>query len=276
METIRNILVPLLFLALVIVACACSSQARAGADISDQTSRVLTNSIGMEFVLIPAGEFMMGCSDSSKACQNDAKPQHRVTISQPFYLGKYEVTQEQWKTVMGRREGAFKGRKLPVEFVDWDEIQEFIRRLNEKEGTHKYRLPTEAEWEYAARAGTTSTYYFGDDPAQAGEYAWCYENSSFSTHPVGQKKPNPWGLYDMLGNVEEWVQDWYDENYYARSPSVDPPGPAVGIRRVVRGGSWATGAVGLRPGFRMWNSPDTGGGFATLGFRLAASVVNKP
>ena len=130
---------------------------------------------------------------------------HRIEISQAFYLGKYEVTQAQWKDVMGKNPSGFKGDNRPVEEVSWEDVQEFIRRLNAREQGVTYRLPTEAEWEYAARAGSTTAYSFGDDTLQLGEYAWYWENADGTTHPVGQLKPNAWGLYDMHGNVWEWV-----------------------------------------------------------------------
>ena len=162
---------------------------------------------GMEFVLIPAGKFMMG-SDSG---ESNGKPVHEVRISKAFYLGKHEVTQGQWQKVMGNNPSIFKGDAiLPVENVSWEDVQEFIHKLNAKEGDTKYRLPTEAEWEYAARARTATIYSFGNDERQLGEYAWYFPNSGNKTHPVGQKKPNAWGLHDMHGNVWEWVQDCYD------------------------------------------------------------------
>jgi formylglycine-generating enzyme required for sulfatase activity len=167
----------------------------------------ITNIIGMEFVLIPAGSFTMG--DDGESADDDEKPRHRVTISQPFYLGKYEVTQMQWAVVMGNNPSRFKELSNPVENVSWNDVQEFIRRLNQMLlGARKYRLPTEAEWEYAARAGTTSAYSFGDDAGNLYRYAWYKGNSEDKTHPVGQRDPNAWGLHDMHGNVWEWVEDW--------------------------------------------------------------------
>jgi formylglycine-generating enzyme required for sulfatase activity len=212
-----------------------------------------TNSIGMEFILIPAGSFMMG---SEKKCDNDERPLHRVTISKPFYLGKYAVTQEQWEAVMGNNPSKFKGRNYPVEMVSWDGTQEFIQRLNQQEGHKRYRLPTEAEWEYAARAGTTTKYSFGDDVWQLGQYAWYKGNSDDATHPVGQKKPNPWGLYDIHGNLWEWVQDWYGA--YPRTAVTDPRGPARarGCIRVLRGGSWYDAAFYCRSACRYFEVPD--------------------
>jgi formylglycine-generating enzyme required for sulfatase activity len=227
----------------------------------------MTNSIGMEFVLIPAGSFMMG--DDGESAYDDEKPRHRVTISQPFYLGKYEVTQAQWTAVMGSNPSEFKGSSNPVENVSWNDVQEFIRRLNEKEGTQKYRLPTEAEWEYAARAGTTSRYSFGDDADSLDRYAWYRNNSGKKTQPVGRRDPNAWSLYDMHGNVWEWVEDWFDETYYARSPASDPRGPSGGAFRVLRGGSWLNDAGPLRSAYRSYDSPETRN--ESLGFRLAFS-----
>ncbi|MDR1396537.1 MAG: formylglycine-generating enzyme family protein [Desulfarculales bacterium] len=242
-----------------------------GAPAARAAAKTYANSIGMEFVLIPAGEFLMG-SDRGKDpnAEDNETPQHRVKFSKPFYLGKYEVTQGQWEAVMGSNPSKFKGRNNPVEQVSWDDVQVFIKLLNQKEGHSRYRLPTEAEWEYAARAGSTSTYSFGDDAGQLGQYAWYGESyDSGSTHPVGQKQPNAWGLYDMYGNVWEWVQDWYDEGYYSLSPSSDPRGPASGSFRVFRGGSWDYFARYCRSPLRGNNSPDFR--YAGRGFRLALS-----
>jgi formylglycine-generating enzyme required for sulfatase activity len=212
----------------------------------------ITNSIGMEFLLIPAGTFMMG----SATGESDERPPHRVTISQPFYLGKFEVTQGQWEAVMGNNPSLFSGNpNRPVEQVWWDAAQEFLRKLNAMEGGSKYRLPSEAEWEYAARAGTTTAYSFGDDAARLGDYAWYKDNANNQTHPVGQLKPNPWGLYDMHGNVMEWVEDWYGR--YGAEAVTNPRGPSSGTHRMRRGGAWNSTAAVCRssnrysvPGFR--------------------------
>lgn len=194
------------------------------------------NSIGMEFVLIPAGEFRMGSENG----RENEKPVHLVRITTPFYLGKYQVTQGQWEAVMGNNPSRFQGDlNRPVEQVSWEDAQEFLRRLGAKEGK-AYRLPTEAEWEYAARAGSTGAYCFGDDVKQLQDYAWYEANAQDTTHPVGQLKPNAWGLYDVHGNVWEWVQDWFDVSYYQRSPREDPQGPEQGKARSLRGGSWLT------------------------------------
>ena len=213
-----------------------------------------TNSIGVEFVLIPAGTFQMGCS-SDKECDVDKKPRHRVTISKPFYLGKYEVTQKQWEAVMGNNPSKFKGPDLPVERVSWNDAQEFIKRLNAMEGHKRYRLPTEAEWEYAARAGSETAYSFGDSVESLKNYAWYKANSGMKTHPVGKKRPNPWGLYDMHGNVWEWVGDWFGKKQYADGSAVDPVGPDKGKDRVLRGGSWDYVAKYCRSSHRDYDKP---------------------
>ncbi len=216
--------------------------------------------LDMEFVLIPAGKFQMG----STTGESDEKPVHWVRISQPFYLGKYEVTQAQWKTVMGSDNPSFfKGDNLPVDTVSWDDCQVFIRKLNARRDGYTYRLPSEAEWEYACRAGTT-----GDYAGKLGARAWYYGNSGNQTHPVGWKSPNRWGLYDMHGNVWEWCQDWYGGDYYQNSPGTDPQGPSMGSDRVFRGGSWNTTAVICRSANRRRQLPD----FRGPGLRLVRTV----
>ena len=171
-----------------------------------------TNSIGMKLRLIPAGEFMMG-SPGTESGREDDETQHRVSITKPFYLGVTEVTQEQYQKVMGTNPSYFKGPQNPVETVSWADAVEFCRKLSampaEKTAGHVYRLPTEAEWEYACRAGTTTAYSFGDDASRLGDYGWFGGNSDSKTHQVGEKKPNAWGLYDMHGGVYEWCQDRY-------------------------------------------------------------------
>jgi formylglycine-generating enzyme required for sulfatase activity len=232
------------------------------------------NSIGMEFILISAGSFMMGSDKlKDKNADNIEIPQHRVNISQRFYLGRYAVTQAQWTAVMENNPSRFKGRSNPVEMVSWDDAQDFIRRLNRQEGHNRCRLPTEAEWEYAARAGTTSVYSFGDDAADLGRYAWYYVNSSKTTQPVGLKEPNAWGLYDMYGNVWEWVQDRLGINYYRKSPLSDPRGPLSGVYRAARGGDWCAVEMSCRSAGRGGTLPGTR--FDGLGFRLALSPVEQ-
>ena len=214
----------------------------------------------VKFVKIPAGEFDMGSNDGDR----DEKPVRKVRISAPFQLGKYEVTLQQWDAVMGNNPGSLKDARRPVEMVSWHDAEEFIRKLNLRNDDFEYRLPTEAEWEYAARAGTT-----GDFAGKLDEMGWYEANSGYETHPVGEKKPNAWGLYDMHGNVWEWVQDRYDPEYYASrpDPDTDPQGrPATGSYRVVRGGGWGNPARGCRSALRGWCRPDVRGG--GLGFRL--------
>jgi formylglycine-generating enzyme required for sulfatase activity len=240
-----------------------------GAFSAQAAEKTYTNSIGMEFVLIPSGSFTMGADENFEEASDEETPQHRVTISKPFYLGTHEVTQAQWTAVMGNNPSKFKGQSNPVEQVSWDDVQAFIRRLNQQEGHKRYRLPTEAEWEYAARAGTTGAYSFGNDADSLGRYAWYYGNSGKKAHPVGQKQPNPWGLHDMHGNVNEWVQDWYGERYYANSPGTDPKGPSSGSDRVVRGGSWFYRAEVCLSAVRISSTP--GYRSDSLGFRLALS-----
>ena len=256
----RYVLICLSFLSLFLSGGASSAWA---------AEKVYTNSIGMEFVLIPAGSFTMGADKNFENAGDDETPQHRVSISKPFYLGKFEVTQAQWTAVMGNNPSNFKGRSNPVEQVSWHDVQVFITRLNKQEGHSRYRLPTEAEWEYAARAGTTGAYSFGDDADSLGRYAWYWDNSGEKTHPIGQKEPNAWGLYDMHGNVWGWVQDWYGERYYASSPGTDPKGPSSGSDRVSRGGGWYYNAQYCRSAFRYYFTP--GYRFSDNGFRLALS-----
>ena len=227
------------------------------------------NSIGMEFVQIPVGSFEMGCVQGDTECSNDEKPQHRVNITKPFYMGKYEVTQGQWKAVMGKNPSSFSncGENCPVESVSWDDVQEFIQKLCKKENMSscKYRLPTEAEWEYSARSGSKIKYYWGN--TMDGSYAWYSDNSGSKTHLVGQKKPNAWGLYDMSGNVWEWVQDRYDSGYYGKNTSNDPVGAYLGSDRVGRGGSWLSYDGECRSSYRFYFTPDIRNRY--LGFRLA-------
>jgi formylglycine-generating enzyme required for sulfatase activity len=230
--------------------------------------KIIKNQIGMEFVSVSPGSFMMG-SDQGLP---DEQPLHQVTISKPFLIGRYEVTQGEWKTVMGREPVNFKGTSFPVQFVTWRDIQEFLTRLNQRADGYAYRLPTEAEWEYACRAGTTGNY------ADELEWlAWYANNSNQKVHPVGYKHPNAWGIYDMHGNVAEYCQDWYAANYYAQSPTVDPTGPANGTQRVLRGGSFfdlgplsaATDSSKLRAAARNPIQKDSGP-LEDYGFRIVA------
>jgi formylglycine-generating enzyme required for sulfatase activity len=214
--------------------------------------------IPLVFVHIPAGEFLMG-SDSGK---DNEKPVHKVTISHPFEISKYEVTKGQWQDVMrDHPSGRYLGVNLPVVGVSWNYVQQFILELNFRKDGYTYRLPTEAEWEYACRAGTTGDYY-----GKLDEIAWYEKNMVDEIYPVGQKKPNAWGLYDMVGNAWEWCQDVYGEDYYKQSPSIDPQGPEAGEERVVRGGGWKMTAENTRAASRFgYPAKDS---VTVLGFRL--------
>ncbi len=220
---------------------------------------------GMEFVFVKGGCFEMG--DTFGDGYSYEKPVHDVCVSD-FYMGKYEVTQGQWEVIMGDNPSYFKncGDNCPVENVSWYEVQEFIERLNSKSGK-KYRLPTEAEWEYAARSGGKREKYAGtNSDADLGSYAWYIMNSGSKTHPVGQKQPNGLGLYDMSGNVWEWVSDRYDQNYYKNSPRNNPKGPSSGSYRVLRGGSWSGVPNAIRASYRFDINPSTRN--YNYGFRL--------
>ena len=238
----------------------------------------IKNSIGMKLVLIPAGEFLMG-SPKDEAGRSDDELQHRIRITKPLYVGQTEVTQDQWESVMETKPWSGKafvkaGPEYAATYVSWDDAQEFCRRLSEKEGA-TYRLPTEAEWEYACRAGTTTVYSFGDDASRLGEYAWVSVNASSAAeryaHQVGLKKANAFGLYDMHGNLWEWCQDWHGEGYYTSSPRSDPVGPSYGSFRVIRGGGWGDRPQYCRSALRYRNTPADR--FNSLGFRVALGPV---
>ena len=216
----------------------------------------LGGGVKLEVVLVPAGSFTMG--DDSE------KPAHKVTITKPFYLGKYEVTQEQWEAVMGNNPSRFKGPKNPVDTVSWDACQAFLVKLNAKTGAQggKFVLPTEAQWEYACRAGSTGKFCFGDDEKQLGDYAWYGANSESETHPVGGKKANAFGLYDMHGNVWEWCQDWYGA--YGAEAVTDPSGPTTGSVRVRRGGGWFGVGRSCQSACRYFGPGRRGGGLVVL------------
>jgi formylglycine-generating enzyme required for sulfatase activity len=229
----------------------------------DDEKKQFTNSIGMQLVQIPAGTFLMGSPESEEGRDNDER-QHRVELTRPFYMATTEVTQQQWKTVMGtepwKGKGDVKeGADYAASYVSWEDATEYCRKLSQKEGK-TYRLPTEAEWEYACRAGSTTVYSFGEDASRLGDYAWYYVNAwninEKYAHRVGQKKANAFGLYDMHGNVREWCQDWYGDDYYGTSPTADPGGPSSGSSRVLRGGSWFFNVLFNRSACRFRNTPD--------------------
>lgn len=205
----------------------------------------------LEMVWIPAGTYRMGSPVDEPDRWDDEGPQRQVTLTRPFYMGKYEITQAQWQAVMGNNPSYFGGNNHPVERVSWNDAQAFIQKLNQL-GQGTFRLPTEAEWEYACRAGTSTRYYWGDDLdySQIGNYAWYQENSSYQTQDVGMKLPNAWGLHDMSGNVWEWCQDWYGA--YSTNQQVDPVGAASGTDRVLRGGGWGDLKEDCRSACRYW------------------------
>ena len=201
-----------------------------------------------EMVYVEGSSFQMGSND-----YDNEKPIHSVTLSS-FSIGKYEVTQALWRSVMGKNPSNFKGDNLPVEQVSWDDIQRFLQKLNAKTGKN-YRLPTEAEWEYAARGGNKSNSFKFSGSNTVGDVAWYGSNSDSKTHTVGGKTANELGIYDMSGNVWEWCSDRYDENYYKNSPSQNPKGATSGSSRVLRGGSWYTYAYNCRVANRLLNDP---------------------
>jgi formylglycine-generating enzyme required for sulfatase activity len=232
----------------------------------------LTNSVGMKFRLIQPGTFMMGSPESELGRGRDER-QHQVTLTNLYSMGIYPVTQSEYHQIMGSNPSRFKGDCHPVEQVSWEDATEFIKKLNglseERTAGRFYRLPTESEWEYACRAGSSTAYCFGEDEARLGEYAWYGANSGSKTHPVGQKAPNAWGLYDMHGNVWEWCSDWYGD--YPSGSVRDPKGPSTGSYRVSRGGSWSLGAAHCRSANRCWIGPSLR--YSDLGFRLALSSL---
>jgi len=265
----------------------------------------VVNALGMQLVLVPAGEFEMGSTPADIArvraeVHNEARfadrldnegPRHRVRITRPFHLGAHEVTQRQYQAIMGENPSKFsptgKGASYvegvadtgdyPVEQVSWDNAREFCRRLSERSEERQagrvYRLPTEAEWEYACRAGSAGDFCCGER-GRAGDYVWSGENSAVKPRPVGGKRPNAWGLYDMHGSVWEWCADWYAADYYAQSPAADPKGPAAGTHRVLRGGSWRTRIEVARCAFR-WDASQIDA-WTVQGFRVACDVGGAP
>ena len=228
------------------------------------TGRVNADTNLIEMVGVEGGTFWMGCTEEQeKDCHTDEKPMHQVTLSS-FYIGKYPVTQGQWKMVMGNNPAYFdKGDNYPVENVRWEDAQEFIRQLNMQTGKN-YRLPTEAEWEYACRGGKLSAHYKFSGSNNASDVAWHKENCNESTHPVGTKLPNELGIYDMSGNVWEWCSDWSAP--YPAEAQTNPAGPSSGDYRVLRGGSWRVPISDCRITFRYDIKPDDH--FYSLGFRV--------
>jgi formylglycine-generating enzyme required for sulfatase activity len=247
---------------------------RAAITASGLAWRVRDTATQMEMLCVPAGTFVMGCTASNQfVCDANEISTHSVTLTQAFYLGRYEVTQSQWVAKMGRNPSYFRGQSYPdeenrpVEQVTWNDIQDYLNVTG-------MRLPSEAEWEYACRAGTATAFHSmpgypngTNDDDQAGAIAWYTTNSEGQTHAVGGKAANALGLHDMAGNVWEWVNDRYESTYYSASPSTNPLGPVSGSDRVLRGGSWPSIATGLRSSFRNHDVP--GGKLAYYGFRVA-------
>jgi formylglycine-generating enzyme required for sulfatase activity len=240
------------------------SGAKAGANV---ITLDLGKDVKMELVVIRPGSFTMGDDKGN----DDEKPAHKVAITKAFCIGKYKVTQKQWEAVMGSNPSTFKRPTNPVENVSWEDCQAFLKKLDEifADTGKKFSLPTEAQWEYASRAGSSTSYYFGNDRAILGQYAWFIGNSEGKTHTVGQKKPNAWGLYDVQGNVWEWCADWYQKGYYKTSAADDPTGPSTGSFRICRGSSWGSPASDCRSAFRLFDAPSDR--FSYLGLRVVCS-----
>ena len=226
----------------------------------------ISPSTKMEFLKIPGGCFLMG---SNKGFVFEA-PVHKVCVD-TFYLGKYEVTQKQWTVFQKNNLSRFKGENRPVQRVSWDDAKDYLKKFNQAEKTSKYRLPTEAEWEYAARGGTSTEFFWGDQIDN--DYVWYFGTSNYQAHPVGLKKPNPFGLYDILGNVWEWVEDWYSRDYFKTSPKKNPTGPKFGRFKVKRGGSQANLISHIKSHTR-YRAPKNRRHYIN-GFRIAFSAQNK-
>ena len=271
----RPVILPALgYLVLVLLGCRLAARLDATqSQIQPQGLSALLDGGG--FVRLEPGEFLMG----SEAGTDAERPAHRVRITRPFELGAFEVTQAQWEAAMRMAHAApgqarpagpvaevnpshFKAPAGPVDSVSWPQVQQFLLALNARDATHFYRLPTEAEWEYAARANRPD-----DAGATLPSIAWFDANSLGQTHPAGLRQPNAWGLHDMQGNVSEWVADWFAPDYYEHSPAIDPPGPETGSYRVYRGCSWLAPARDCRASVRGFNFPTEG--YYNVGFRVA-------
>ena len=248
------------------VAQQASSSSSSVSSGNNEISIPVKNGISIDMVKVEAGTFMMGATSEMENPYSWEKPVHRVTLTNEYYMGKYEVTQALWQAVMGSNPSKFKGDDLPVEKVSWNDCQEFISKLNSLTG-RKFRLPSEAEWEYAARGGKKSRGYQYSGSSNISDVAWYWENSAKKTHPVGTKQANELGLYDMSGNVWEWCQDWHGS--YVSSPQMNPTGANSGLYRVWRGGSWYYGAWHCRSSNRSYAIPNYRDRY--LGLRLVLS-----
>lgn len=256
--TIKQRIIQIIALCLAVAAPVLSR-----ADAQPLTLESIRQLSGMEMVAVKGGCFQMGEFILESAV--DEKPVHEVCVAD-FIIGKYEVTQGQWRRIMGNKPSNFKdcGDSCPVEQISWEEAQQFIRRLNRQTGL-QFRLPSEAEWEYACRSGGKQETFCGGNDINL--LAWHHDNSGGRPHPVGLKQPNGLGIHDMSGNVWEWVQDWFDREYYSKSPRMNPQGPAKGSERTVRGGCWDCEPKCIRASLRYWFAPN--GHFSGLGLRLA-------
>jgi formylglycine-generating enzyme required for sulfatase activity len=272
-------------IAFVVAGCDRSSKRAAVPEFEPPAQKVITTPGGLTMAPIPAGEFEMGDNRGDP----DERPAHKVRVS-AFYMDTHEVTQKAYEALMQQNPSRSKGPDRPVEQVDWYHGALFCNMRSLKEGlkpcydsktlacdfnANGYRLPTEAEWEYACRAGTGDRFSFGNDEARLKNCAWFKANAGQATHPVGQKTANPWGLYDMHGNVAEWCHDFYSETFYSSSPAGDPHGPASGEKCVLRGGSWRTAEDGCRSSARNSETPrfaDACFGSDACGFRCVRSA----
>lgn len=234
------------------------------------TSDTITNTIGMCFAVLPAGDFVMGGDPVAEQADENETPRHKVIFDTPFAMGTCAVTQAQWQEIMGSNPSGFAGTDRPVETVSHADACEFIARLNQRENTSAYALPTEAQWEYAARAGSRSAYCFGPERSRLADFAWYRKNSDGATHPVGGLSPNDWGLFDMHGNVHEWCADWFDRHAYAKTPAKNPAGSESGLARVLRGGDWGSEDWYCRCAIRSLGSPDRRS--PRVGFRVVRFI----
>ena len=267
MKTLKTkwMLAAMLLMTFTFAACGSDDDDEKGDDTPKfQNQTITVGGVSFKMIAVEGGTFQMGSPESDAEADGDEKPWHQVTLSN-YYIGETEVTQELWKAVMGSNPSNFEGAKLPVEQVSWNDCQEFIGKLNAQTGK-TFRLPTEAEWEYAARGGKKSKGYTYSGSNTIAEVAWYGNNSNKETHDVALMAPNELGIYDMSGNVWEWCQDRYGATYYENSSSTDPQGPASGTYRVLRGGGWHGSARSCRVAIRGYINPDIMD--LTIGLRL--------